>query len=86
MGLTEFHCICIYQFSLISSSLPKSIKKCATNDHSVNEIVLHFLREYFAIYDSDNREGLLQAYHEEAKFSMSAAYPPGETISNLLAI
>ena len=57
--------------------LPKSVKKLATNDHTVNELVLHFLREFFAIYDSDKREGLLQAYHESAKFSLSAAYPPG---------
>jgi len=37
--------------------LPKSIKKLSTNDLSVNELVLHFLREYFSIYDSDNRWG-----------------------------
>ena len=37
------------------SKMPSSVKKLTTNDLSVNELVLHFLREYFAIYDSDNR-------------------------------
>ena len=37
------------------ASMPKIVKKLTTNDHSINELVLHFLREYFAIYDSDNR-------------------------------
>ena len=59
------------------SKLPANVKKLLTNDLSVNETILLFLREYFSIYDSDNREGLLPAYHDDAMFSMSAAYPPG---------
>ena len=38
-----------------SVPLPEIVKKLTTNDHAVNELVLHFLREYFEIYDSDNR-------------------------------
>lgn len=38
-----------------SKSLPTSVKKLSTNDLDVNELVLRFLREYFTIYDSDNR-------------------------------
>ena len=32
--------------------------------------------EYFKVYDSDNRQALLDAYHENAVMSMSASYPP----------
>ncbi|XP_028128497.1 nuclear RNA export factor 1 isoform X1 [Diabrotica virgifera virgifera] len=40
-------------------------------------IVRQFLELYFVIYDSDNRQSLLQAYHEKATFSMTMAYPYG---------
>lgn len=40
-------------------------------------IVRQFLEQYFLIYDSDNRGPLLDAYHEEASFSHTSAYPYG---------
>ncbi|CAG9767079.1 unnamed protein product [Ceutorhynchus assimilis] len=40
-------------------------------------IVRQFLEQYFAIYDSKNRQPLLEAYHENATFSFTMAYPYG---------
>ncbi|CAG9863513.1 unnamed protein product [Phyllotreta striolata] len=40
-------------------------------------IVRQFLEQYFLIYDSDNRQPLLQAYHEKATFSLTMDYPYG---------
>ncbi|VEN42801.1 unnamed protein product [Callosobruchus maculatus] len=40
-------------------------------------IVRQFLEQYFLIYDTDNRQPLLQAYHENAIFSLTMAYPYG---------
>lgn len=38
-----------------------------------------FLEQYFQLYDSDNREQLISAYHSEAMFSMTSTYPPGQS-------
>ncbi|XP_063701665.1 nuclear RNA export factor 1-like [Culicoides brevitarsis] len=38
------------------------------------DIVRQFLEQYFMIYDSDNRQPLLNAYHEHAMFSLTTAY------------
>nr|CAD7440985.1 unnamed protein product [Timema bartmani] len=35
-----------------------------------------FLEQYYQLYDSGNRQGLIDAYHDNAMFSMSCAYPP----------
>lgn len=42
-----------------------------------NDIVRQILEQYIQIYDSDNRQPLLQAYHENAIYSMTMAYPYG---------
>ena len=38
-----------------------------------------FLTQYFSLYDGDNREQLMEAYHEDAVMSMSVAYPSYHT-------
>lgn len=43
------------------------------------DIVRKFLEQYFLIFDSDSREPLIQAYHETALFSMTSAYPYGQS-------
>ena len=43
---------------------------------TIVELVFVFQEEYFKVYDSDNRQALLDAYHENAMMSMSASYPP----------
>lgn len=37
-------------------------------------IVRQFLQQYFAVFDSDNRQPLLDAYHENAMFSLTCTY------------
>ncbi|XP_044253832.1 nuclear RNA export factor 1-like [Tribolium madens] len=45
-------------------------------------IVRQFLEQYFLIFDSENRQPLLQAYHESALFSMTMSYPYGQRDKN----
>ena len=37
---------------------------------------MEFVKQYISIYDSNSRQPLLNAYHENAVMSMSTAYPP----------
>uniref|UniRef100_A0A182JAF5 NTF2 domain-containing protein n=1 Tax=Anopheles atroparvus TaxID=41427 RepID=A0A182JAF5_ANOAO len=41
------------------------------SDASAAELVRQFLEQYFIIYDSDNRQPLLEAYHEHAVMSLT---------------
>ncbi|XP_065082338.1 nuclear RNA export factor 1 isoform X1 [Ochlerotatus camptorhynchus] len=41
-------------------------------------IVRQFLEQYFIIYDSDNRQPLLEAYHEHAMISMTVFNSPSQ--------
>jgi nuclear RNA export factor len=41
----------------------------------VGDFIGKFLEQYFSVYDSDSREPLAMAYHEEAMMSMSAQFP-----------
>lgn len=41
-------------------------------NNSGQEFVAKFLEQYFAIYDSDNRQQLLEAYHENAMLSITS--------------
>ncbi|XP_041981455.1 nuclear RNA export factor 1 [Aricia agestis] len=43
-------------------------------DPSGQDLVREFLTQYFAIYDSESRQQLLEAYHESAIMSMAANY------------
>jgi len=36
--------------------------------------LVKFLKDYFSVFDSDNRTGLTGAYHESAMFSLNVAY------------
>ncbi len=38
------------------------------------DIVRQFLEQYFILYDSDSRQQLLDAYHENATLSLTATY------------
>ena len=35
------------------------------------EVATQFLQQYFMVFDSENRQPLLDAYHEHASFSMT---------------
>jgi len=54
-----------------STDLPASISKFVKNP-ATEGVVLQFIQEYFKAYDGDKRQSLLDAYHENAMFSMSA--------------
>ncbi|RVE49409.1 hypothetical protein evm_005921 [Chilo suppressalis] len=43
-------------------------------DPAGQDLVREFLTQYFAIYDSESRQPLLEAYHEHATMSMAASY------------
>jgi len=45
-----------------------------TCNQTVEPVILQFLQEYFKVYDSGNREPLMNAYHEEAVMSLHANY------------
>lgn len=42
------------------------------------QIVLVFLEQYLTVYDKDDRQPLLNAYHDSATMSMTCSYPPGQ--------
>lgn len=43
-------------------------------DPAGQDLVREFLTQYFAIYDAESRQPLLEAYHEHATMSMAASY------------
>ncbi|XP_031626575.1 nuclear RNA export factor 1 [Contarinia nasturtii] len=58
-----------------TTQLP-SAKASFLVDQSGADIVRQFLQQYFVIFDSDNRQPLLDAYHENAMFSLTCTYHP----------
>lgn len=54
-------------------SLPTP-KASFMSDQNGADIVRQFLEQYYIIYDSDSRQPLLAAYHEQATFSMTCTY------------
>ncbi|XP_031353729.1 nuclear RNA export factor 1 isoform X2 [Photinus pyralis] len=61
--------------------LPPSVQTYLCNAEAQG-IVRQFLEQYFQVFDSGSRQPLLQAYHEDAKFSMTSAYPYGQNPKN----
>ncbi|XP_047997940.1 nuclear RNA export factor 1 [Leguminivora glycinivorella] len=55
------------------SALPPR-KQSFLVDEAGKDLVRDFLTQYFAIYDSESRQPLLDAYHEQAHMSMAASY------------
>ncbi|XP_040266005.1 nuclear RNA export factor 1 isoform X1 [Bufo bufo] len=51
----------------------------ATDD--IKALVLRFLQQYYVCYDSEDREGLLNVYHDEACSSLSIACGQGQNPS-----
>ncbi|XP_055854918.1 nuclear RNA export factor 1 [Episyrphus balteatus] len=65
-----------------TGSLPKP-KASFLCDTSGAEIIRQFLEQYFIIFDSDNRQPLLDAYHEQAMLSI--CLPPVSQCGRLAA-
>ncbi|KAJ6635040.1 Nuclear RNA export factor 1 [Pseudolycoriella hygida] len=55
----------------ISIPSPKASYLC---NHNGADIVRQFLEQYFIIFDSNNRQPLLDAYHEHAMFSLTVTH------------
>lgn len=59
---------------------PEEVEKMPTAKASFlcnpngQEIVRQFLEQYFLIYDSEDRQPLIPAYHEHVLFSMTSSY------------
>ncbi|KAL8565145.1 hypothetical protein ACOMHN_003932 [Nucella lapillus] len=62
-------------FDVSLSVLPTSQGSYFMNSE-VQDLVVRFLKEYYSIYDSDNRQNLVDAYHKSALFSMTASNNP----------
>ncbi|KAF6390559.1 nuclear RNA export factor 2B [Rhinolophus ferrumequinum] len=56
--------------------LPKPCKESYKGSESLKSLVIQFLQEYYFIYDSGDRQGLLAAYHDEACFSLTIPFNP----------
>lgn len=57
--------------------LPRSKGSCLWAEGMT--MVRQFLELYFQLYDSDNREPLVNAYHNDATFSITSTYPLGHS-------
>nr|XP_039319903.1 nuclear RNA export factor 2-like [Saimiri boliviensis boliviensis] len=57
-----------------SSELMKPCKESCNGSETLKHMVLQFLQQYYSIYDSGDRRGLLGAYHEEACFSVTIPF------------
>ena len=42
------------------------------------QVAVLFLQQYLSIYDSEDRQPLLNAYHDSAVLSMSVSFAPGQ--------
>ncbi|XP_054712972.1 nuclear RNA export factor 1-like [Uloborus diversus] len=58
------------RFELGDENLPQS-QKSFFGAEDVKEMVIQFLDQYYTIYDSGDRSRLLEAYHDQANFSLS---------------
>ncbi|KAM5197116.1 nuclear RNA export factor 2-like [Hipposideros larvatus] len=54
--------------------LPKPCKESYRGPEAMKGLVMQFLKEYYYIYDSGDRQGLLGAYHDEACFSLTIPF------------
>ncbi|PSN57824.1 Nuclear RNA export factor 1 [Blattella germanica] len=61
--------------------LPPSKANFLINEEGM-KVVRPFLEQYYQLYDSDDRQPLVNAYHENAMFSLTTAYPPGQSSTN----
>lgn len=60
-------------FDVERAVIPPSKGSYFVNDE-IQDLVVKFLKEYYTLYDSDNRQPLIDAYHEHAVFSLTANY------------
>ncbi|XP_069320333.1 nuclear RNA export factor 2-like [Eulemur rufifrons] len=71
--------------AIIDAESPEIIKLCKESykgSESLKSLVLQFLLQYYLIYDSGDRQSLLNAYHEAACFSLTVPFGPEDPASN----
>ncbi|XP_069320335.1 nuclear RNA export factor 2-like [Eulemur rufifrons] len=59
--------------------VPELVKPCQESHkgfETLKSLVLQFLQQYYSIFDYGDRQVLLDAYHEEACFSLTIPYTP----------
>ncbi|XP_035581531.1 nuclear RNA export factor 2-like isoform X2 [Zalophus californianus] len=64
---------------IIDTDTPCLMKPCKESykgSDALKSLVLQFLQQYYLIYDSGDRQGLLDAYHDEACFSLAIPFNP----------
>ena len=62
-------------FDVSTAIIPPSQGSHFVNNE-VQDLVVKFLKEYYTLYDSDNRQPLIDAYHEHALFSLNTSTNP----------
>ncbi|KAM4018439.1 nuclear RNA export factor 1 [Anomaloglossus baeobatrachus] len=62
------------------TTLPPSKGSYLASD-DIKTLVLRFLQQYYACYDSEDRQGLLNVYHDEACCSLSIPFQMGQNPS-----
>lgn len=53
---------------------PQLCKKTHNDSELIKNLVLQFLKEYYLLYDNGDRLRLLDAYHDQACFSLSVSF------------
>nr|XP_012622891.2 nuclear RNA export factor 2 isoform X2 [Microcebus murinus] len=72
---------------ITDTEVPELVKSCQEShkgSETLKSLVLQFLQQYFLIYDSGDRQSLLDAYHEEACFSLTIPFNPEDPASSSL--
>ncbi|XP_075855480.1 nuclear RNA export factor 2-like [Microcebus murinus] len=72
---------------ITDTEVPELVKSCQEShkgSETLKSLVLQFLQQYFLIYDSGDRQSLLDAYHEEACFSLTIPFNPEDPASSNL--
>uniref|UniRef100_A0A8C5E130 Nuclear RNA export factor 1 n=1 Tax=Gouania willdenowi TaxID=441366 RepID=A0A8C5E130_GOUWI len=55
------------------TTIPPCKGSCFGSD-DIKVLILRFLQQYYSVYDSGNRQSLLDAYHDGASFSLTTPY------------
>ncbi|XP_077611982.1 nuclear RNA export factor 2-like [Crocuta crocuta] len=61
---------------IIDTDVPHSSKESFRGNEKLKSLILQFLQQYYLIYDSEDRQGLLTAYHHKACFSLTIPFNP----------
>ncbi|XP_017657480.2 nuclear RNA export factor 2-like [Nannospalax galili] len=70
--------------TVMNNENPQLRKESYKEPEIIRDLVVQFLKEYYSIYDSGDRHGLLSAYHDEACFSLTIPFNSCDSdLSNL---